>query len=234
MSRLEPVADEIWLVDGDIVDFYGFPYPTRCVVVRLGNGYLLIWSPVALSDALKREIEALGRPRHLVSPNKIHHLYLQDWARAYPSALLWGPQSTIDKRKDLTFQPALGDQPPAQWQGEFDQAWFRGSRLLDEIVFFHRRSGTTILADMSENFSESFLRAHWSGWKRLIARLWGIVEGKGYAPLELRLSFLARKPLRRARDTVLGWNPTRVIMAHGQWQRSGGKAYLEKAFEWIG
>ena len=78
MSRLEPVADEIWLVDGDIVDFYGFPYPTRCAVVRLGNGDLWIWSPVALSDALKREIEALGRPRHLVSPNKIHHLYLQD------------------------------------------------------------------------------------------------------------------------------------------------------------
>lgn len=234
MSELEQVADDIWLAEGEIVDFYGFPYPTRCVVIKLAGGDLWVWSPIALSDKLKSEIQAIGQPRHLVSPNKIHHLYLQDWQKAYPSALLWGPQSTIKKRADLKFQPPLENTPPPQWHDEIDQAWFTGSRFLDEIVFFHRKSKTAILADMSENFTDNFLQQHWSGRQRYVARLWGIVEGKGYAPLELRLSFIFRASLRKARDKVLGWNPAKVIMAHGKWQRQDGKKYLQKAFEWIG
>ena len=82
------------------------------MVVRLADGGLWVWSPIALDDALKAEIDAIGRPAHFVSPNKIHHLFLQDWAAAYPDAQLWGPQSTIKKRSDLTFQPALDDTPP--------------------------------------------------------------------------------------------------------------------------
>jgi hypothetical protein len=234
MAALLKLANDIWIAEGEIVNFYGFPYPTRCVVVRLPDGGLWVWSPIALTTGLKADIAKLGRPSHLVSPNKIHHLYLQDWHAAYPEARLWGPQSTISKRTDLTFEAPLEDHPPEDWQGVLDQAWFCGSSFLDEIVFFHRPSETAILADMSENFTEDFLRQHWSFWKRWIARLWGIVEGKGYAPLELRLSFLFRGPLRAARDKVVGWNPQRVIMAHGKVQESGGGKYLAKAFEWIG
>lgn len=234
MSVLLKLADDIWIAEGEIVDFYGFPYPTRSVVVRLPDGGLWVWSPIALSAGLKAEIEELGTPAHLVSPNKIHHLYLQDWKAAYPEAQMWGPQSTISKRTDLAFEAPLEDHPPEAWQGVFDQAWFRGSKFLDEIIFFHRGSGTAIIADMSENFSDEFLHQHWSGWKRWIAHVWGIVEGKGYAPLEVRWSFLSRGPLRAARDKVLGWPPRRVIMAHGKWQDSDGRNYLAKAFEWIG
>jgi hypothetical protein len=75
--------------------------------------------------------------------------------------------------------------------------WFRGSPLLDEIVFFHRPSRTAVLADLSENFEEAFLRRHWSWWQRPIARLWKIVEPYGYAPLEWRLSWRNRAPARR-------------------------------------
>ncbi|MCZ4291147.1 DUF4336 domain-containing protein [Hoeflea alexandrii] len=234
MGTLKQLANDIWIADGDIVDFYGFPYPTRCVVVRLADGGLWVWSPIALTSGLRAEIEQLGQPAHLVSPNKIHHLYLQDWHAAYPEARLWGPQSTISKRTDLAFEAPLEDNPPEVWRQDIDQAWFRGSGFLDENVFFHRASQTAIIADMSENFTEDFLRRHWSGWKRCIARVWGIVEGKGYAPLEVRWSFLSRGPLRAARDKVLGWNPKRVVMAHGRIQQSGGRSYLAKAFEWIG
>ncbi len=100
--------------------------------------------------------------------------------------------------------------------------------------FFHGASKTAILADMSENFTDEFLQKYWSPWKRWIARLWGIVEGKGYAPLELRLTSFSRPSLREARDKMLEWNPVRVIMAHGKWQMKDGKKYLEKAFEWVG
>ena len=84
-----------------------------------------------------------------------------------------------------------------------------------------------------ENFSDDFIRSHWKGWKKWIAKPWGITEGKGYAPLEWRLSFLKRKATRLARDRMLAWNPDRVIMAHGEIQRENGQAYLKRAFDWL-
>ena len=124
MGTLQQLANDIWIADGDIVDFYGFPYPTRCVVVRLADGGLWVWSPIALTSGLRAEIEQLGQPAHLVSPNKIHHLYLQDWHAAYPEARLWGPQSTISKRTDLAFEAPLEDNPPEVWRQDIDQAMF--------------------------------------------------------------------------------------------------------------
>lgn len=232
-SVLENAGDSLWICEGPRVSFYGFPYPTRCVIVRLGDGGLWIWSPVALSPALEEALAELGPVRHLISPNAIHHLYLQDWLAVWPDAKVWGPQSSIDKRPDLAFQAPLTDTPPPAWLGEIDQAWFRGSPLMDEVVFFHRRSSTAILADLSENFSDEFLRRHWRPWQRVIARLWKMVEGYGYAPLEWRLSWIRRAPARQALRKMLGWNPQRVIMAHGTWQASGGRAYLQRAFSWL-
>ena len=234
MSDLEAVGENIWLAEGEIVDFYSFPYPTRMVVVRLSSGLLWVWSPIALSENLSSEIDALGSVAHLVSPNKIHHLYLADWKALYPAARLWGPGSTIAKRADLTFEAPLTDQPPTDWTGEIDQFHFTGSPAMDEMVFFHRASRTAILADLSENFSAEFLEQHWPPWARRIARIWKITEPWGLAPLELRLSWFKRADARAARDRLLAEDPEKVIMAHGEWQRSDGRTYLTRVFAWLG
>jgi hypothetical protein len=234
MPMLVPLHDSLWLADGGLVSFYGFPYPTRSVIARLSDGGLWVWSPVRLSPELRREVDALGAVRHLVSPNKLHHLYLQDWGAAYPRARLWGPHSTVAKRRDLKFQAALEDDPPPEWGSEIDQAWFRGSMVLDEIVFCHRPSATVIVADLIEALGDSFLREHWRGWQRLTARLDGITAARPGAPREWRLSFLNRPVARAARDKVLGWACERVIVAHGEWPRSDGHAYLARALAWLG
>ena len=232
--ELQKLADDIWLAEGGIVSFYGFPYPTRSVIVRLGGPDLWIWSPVALSPALRDSIDAIGSVAHLVSPNKIHHLCLGDWKAAYPAAQLWGPLSTIEKRTDLAFAAPLRDDPPPAWASHLQQAWFRGSFVMDEIVFCHRASRTVIIADLIENFSEGFLRQYWSWWQRPLARLDGITTHSARAPLEWRLSFFDRAPARAARDKMLAWNAERVVMAHGEWQPSNGRAFLARSFSWLG
>ena len=230
---LELIDDTLWVAEGETVNFYGFPYPTRAVVVRLPGDTLWVWSPIALTPELRREIEALGAVAHLVSPNKLHYLYLKEWKAAFPAALLWGPRSTIEKIRGLAFQPALNDEPPPEWAEVIDQAWFRGSPFLDEIEFFHRPSATAIIADMSQNFSGAFLREHWPWWTRRLAQLAGMTEGKGYGPLELRLTTMNCRSARAAVEKMLAWNPRRVIMAHGVWQRENGRDYLERAFGWL-
>lgn len=230
---LEQIHDNLWLAEGEIVSFYGIAYPTRSVIARLANGDLWIWSPVKLVADLRSEVDRLGPVRHLVSPNKLHYLYLHEWKAAYPEALLWGPQSTIRKCSGLSFREALQDSPPAEWLPDIDQAWFRGSFAMDEIVFLHRPSATVIVADLIQAFSDRFLRKNWGFW-RFLARLDGLTEDQACAPLEWRLSFINRAPARRARDKVLGWNCQRVIMAHGEWVRTNGHELLAKSFRWLG
>ena len=230
---LERIHESLWVAEGEIVNFYGLAYPTRSVIARLANGDLWVWSPIKLAVDLCHELDGLGSVRHLVSPNKLHHLYLREWKTAYPEAQLWGPLSTIKKRPDIEFQEALLDSSPAEWLPDIDQAWFRGSIAMDEIVFFHRPSATAIVADLIQTFSVHFLRKHW-GWWRFLAAFDGISQNKACAPLEWRLSFINRAPARRARDKVLNWNCQRVIVAHGEWPRANGNAFLARSFRWLG
>lgn len=232
---LKPMGDDLWIAEGPIVDFHSFPYPTRMAIARLASGDLWVWSPIALDPTLRQAVECLGRPAHLVSPNKIHHLFLADWAAAYPQAQLWGLPSVIRKRRDLRFSGALDDRPPDAWRGQIEQAVFRGSLFMDEIAFFHQASGTALFADLIENFPLDFLRRTpgWQGWRTPLARLWGITEPYGMAPLEWRLSFVNRAPARRALERVLDWNPRRVLMAHGTCVETDGQAFVRRCFRWL-
>ena len=81
---LRGFAPQIWIADGSPVSFFGFAYSTRMAVIQLSNGGLFVWSPIALSAALKGEVDALGAVQSLVSPNKLHHLFLGEWKSAYP------------------------------------------------------------------------------------------------------------------------------------------------------
>lgn len=182
---------------------------------------------------MRAEVDRLGPVRHLVSPNKLHHLFLPEWKDAYPGAQLWGPRSTIKKRPDLNFRAGLQDNPPSEWLPDIDQAWFRGSFAMDEVVFLHRPSATAIVADLIQTFSDAFLRKHW-GWYSFLARLDGLTENQASAPREWRLSFISRAPARRARDKVLSWECRNLIVAHGKRPHSIGPEFLPKSFRWLG
>ena len=84
---LERTHDALWVAEGQNVRFFGVPYPTRSAIIRLENGDLWVWSPVKLTAVLRAEVSQLGPVRHLVSPNKLHHLYLKEWKAAPLSGL---------------------------------------------------------------------------------------------------------------------------------------------------
>jgi hypothetical protein len=81
---LQSFGDDIWLADGPETVVAGFRYPTRMAVIRLPGRSLFIWSPVALSDALRAAVDALGQVDHIVAPNSLHHLFLGEWQAATP------------------------------------------------------------------------------------------------------------------------------------------------------
>ena len=230
---LEQLGTNLWIEDGGVVSFKGFDYPTRMTIVRLADSGLWLWSPVERTAALEDEIRSLGPVRHIVSPNKLHYLFLGEWQAAFPDASLWGTAATIAKRKELRFAGALTDEPPAEWKGQIDQFYFTNSLFMDELIFFHPASRTAIIADLSQTFSEAFLKRHWPWWMRPIARLSKMFEGWGYPPIDYRLSFRNRASARPKIRELIGKRPEHVVVALGEIVRTDGEAFLRRAFSWL-
>ncbi|MBK2095872.1 DUF4336 domain-containing protein [Francisella philomiragia] len=228
---LNQLAENIWVVDGGVVPFFGLPYTTRMTIIRLENNDLFIHSPIKPNNELMQEVSKLGNIKYLISPNKIHHLFLQDWLELYPNAEVYASPGLREKRKDINFTADLKDFPKAQWQNEIDQLIFKGSRVMQEVVFFHKPSKTLILTDLIENFDESYF----SGFKGLIAKLSGIVAPNGKTPIDWRMSFFfGKKQARECFERILAWQPERIIVAHGKNIETNAVDFLKKSFKWLG
>jgi len=226
---LEQIGDEIWIAEGEPVSFYGFPYPTRMAVARLSNGGLWEWSTATLTEGLAAEIDSLGPVRHLVEPNKLHHLFLPDWASAYPEARLYAPPGLAKKRRDISFHAELGDVPDTAWAGEIDQVVFRGSLFMEEVVFFHRPSRVALVCDLIQKFDPQTTR----GLQGLLMRLDGLVGPNGSTPREWRASFWNRRAARAALRQALEWDVEALVIAHGIWVREGGREAMRRSLAWL-
>lgn len=227
---LEAFGANIWIAAGPVVTAAaGFHYPTRMVVIRLGSGDLVLWSPIALSDALRAAVEALGPIRYLVPPNALHHTFLADWQRAYPEARVFAPPGLREKRRDIRFDGDFAAGPIPAWQGEIDLVVVWGNRLTREVVFFHRESATAIFADLLQQFPPGWFR----GWRALVARLDLMVTGEPAVPRKFRLAFTDRGAARAALERIFAWPTERVVIAHGAPVARGGQAFLRRAFRWL-
>lgn len=238
INTLKSVDENIWIVDGPIVRMamYGtrIPFPTRMTIVRLSNGQLWCHSPTELTQELKTQIDKLGSVRHLVSPNKIHYAHIGTWHKAYPEAIAWASPDVrdraIEQKIDVAFHADLEDKPPSEWAVDIDQLIFRGSRFMDEVVFFHRQSSTLILTDLIENFELNKLSSKY----RWLVKLAGNFDPDGKTPLDLRMTFWGNKnQARHCLKQMLQWEPKKVILAHGRWYENNGTAQLHRAFRWL-
>jgi hypothetical protein len=167
--------------------------------------------------------------RHLVEPNKLHHLALDAWVERYPDALLYAPPGLAAKRRDLTFHAEIGDAPDPSWGEEIAHVIFRGSFALEEVVFFHRASATVLVCDLIQRFDPASL----PGWRGALMRLDGLVGPDGSTPRELRASFWKRGAGRAALRTALDWNPQRLVIAHGVLPQENGREALAHGLRWL-
>lgn len=226
---LEEFGPSLYVADGPTVSFFGFPYPTRMAVVRLSDGSAWVWSPIALTEELASAVEAIGPVRYILSPNKIHHLFLSQWAKNWPDARLYAPPGLARKKPDLHFDAELGDEPAPEWVEDIDQVIFRGSFMMEEVVFYHRVSRTAIICDLIQHHPESEMLT----WKGMLMRLDGLVGEHGSTPREWRATFLRRGPARAARDKVLGWKADRLLIAHGECAQAEAGPTIATALNWI-
>jgi Domain of unknown function (DUF4336) len=225
----KPIGRDIWIVDGPVVRMrYGLgslPFPTRMTVVRLPDGRLWLHSPVKITSGLVPRIEALGPVAALVAPNRLHWMALGEWQEVFPEAVTWAAPG-LRPRRGFRIDHVLDDDSPS-WGGAIAQLLVPG-RFMTEAVFLHRDSRTLILTDLIENFERG--RVH--GWLlRLLTRIGGVLDPEGSTPRDLRVTF-QRRTVRGAVQTMLGWAPERVVMAHGRPYLQDGTAELRRALAW--
>ena len=231
MTRARPIAHNLWIVDGPAVRWFTMPFPTRMTIARLADGGLFVHSPIELTAEVREAVAALGIPRYLVSPNKIHHLFWAEWQDAYQDALSFSPPGLGKKRPDLVFHGELGNRPESAWAQDIDQMIFQGSRVLDEVVFFHRSSHTVIFGDLVENFDPRSL----SWFHRALARFGKVLAPHGQTPIDYRWSFRTRHAeARESLWKLLDWQPRRIIMCHGIPVEENALPFIESAFAWLG
>lgn len=235
INTLKPIAPDLWIVDGPIIRFGmpwpKMPFPTRMTILRLSGNRLFIHSPTALTDGLRKEIAAIGQPSWFVGPNRLHYSWIPDWKNAYPGTEVYlaprvNEQAGQRIRDGFTLLDRNDDYP---WDEAIATLGITGS-YMTEVEFFHRPSRTLILTDLIENFEAEKLG---SPLMRCLCRLGGVLSPNGGMPRDMRMTFRKQRPaLKAALRTMIGWNPERIIIAHGRWFESDGADALRRSFAW--
>lgn len=223
---LRRLAENLWVVERP-QRFWGLEVGCRMTVMRLEDGSVFLHSPVALDASLRCELDAIGPVRYAVAPNRVHHLYAGDVARAYPAARLWVGAGVERKRPDLQIAGVLTDDAPAEWKGEIDQLYFRGRPFENEVVFLHRASRTLLLCDLAFNFGPAAPVV-----TRVVMTLlggYGCFRPSRLDPLLIR----DRSAARRSLEQILAWDFDRVVVAHGDVLESGGPERLRAGYRWL-
>lgn len=227
----------------------------RATIVKLTSGSLAVFSPVALTQAAQTRIAALGNGKiaYIVAPDLEHHLFLSEWARAFPDAKLIGPEGLHEKRLK-SHDPKVGKEAFAvefkaatkletTISPEFDADFayeFVDAHMNKELVFFYRPDRVLIEADLMFNLpaTEQYSRVVDGPKEGALSRFFASLQStKGDATAVKRLNWYVVSKADRAGFNesirrIDAWDFDTVIPCHGDTLVGNGKEVFRKVFEW--
>lgn len=225
---------------------------TDVFAVRLTTGSLAVFSPVALTPDVQETLTSLGgQVKYLVAPDFEHHMFITQWAQAFPSAKLIGPEGLPEKRAQSK-QPAgtlfehvftKSNKEDLKIDPEFDADFdyeYVHSHANKELVFNYRPDRTLIEADLLFNLPahEQYSRAGETATSGLLTKLFvGMMSAQGSAIWQKRFIWYAasakdRPAFSRSVQRISKFDFDRIIPCHGDVIETGGKGVFEKVFEW--
>ena len=197
--------------------------PVRMTVLRLGDGRLVLHSPVPIVGELRVELDALGEVGFIVVPNA-HGRFAALASQAFPDAQLVAAPAAPRSGKALSFGASLADHPPTAWAGEVESLLVRGFRLR-EVVLFHRPSRTLVLTDLCFNIQRSSSRI-----ARGLFRANGMWQRFGPSRIIRSLAVSDRAAFQQSLEHILRWDFERIVPGHGDVVERGGPAALRAAW----
>lgn len=124
---------------------------TSNLPVRLQNGSVAVFSPVALTDEVRTRVSKLGAVKYIAATDAEHHIFMDEWHKAFPDARLIGPDMLKEKResqkKPLPFHHLFAPRDNKSWMideafdREFDAEYVH-AHANKELVFHHKPTKT--------------------------------------------------------------------------------------------
>ncbi|KAI4863491.1 beta-lactamase-like protein [Hypoxylon rubiginosum] len=229
----------------------------RGTIIRLTSGAIAVYSPVALTPEVQARVAELGgNVRYLVAGDMEHHIFLSDWAKAYPGAKLVGPKGLHAKRAAVKDDPRIGSEPFAfEWDAsnarsnEVDadfaadfEVEFVGAHPNKEVVLLFKPDRVLIEADLMFNLPavEQYSRVP-AADKAAHGLLNRVFEGANSTAGDAKglrrflwyvISRGDRAAFNESVRRVDAWDFDTIIPCHGETVVGGGKDLFRKAFEW--
>jgi hypothetical protein len=91
---IEKLAENLWRVEGALPNI---SLRRVMTVIRLGDGRLVVHSPISMDEASMKELEAWGTVAFIVVPNGYHRLDAPAWKARYPNARVLAPKGSKKK-----------------------------------------------------------------------------------------------------------------------------------------
>lgn len=214
---------DVWTKDQDL-KFYGVKIGARMTAVRLDEN-VFVHSPIKLTDDLANDLQATGRVRWAVAPNKMHHLYIADFKKRFPRAAVFCAPELDKKRSDFKFDGVITNEQSFPWNPHLHHVFIEGAPFYNEVVFYHPKTKSLIVSDLATNFQHSD-----SAMTKFFLTLLGSYRHFGWTKTEKRLFIKDKAAFYRSLDKVLSFDFDRVIMAHGEIVETGGKAMMTQVF----
>lgn len=229
----------------------------RGTVVKLTSGSLAVFSPVALTPDVEARIKTLGTGKiaYIIAPDIEHHIFVSEWARAFPDAKLIGPEGLPEKRakakdekignepffrvfsKATKLTTTITDEFDADFEYEYVEA-----HPNKEIVFFYKPDRVLIQADLMfnlppteqysrvtdpEQLKEGMLSRFFAGLQNPSGEAKGMKRAMWYL-----FSRADRTSFNESMRRIDKWDFTTMIPCHGDTMVGNGKEVFEKVFEW--
>ncbi|EQB44827.1 hypothetical protein CGLO_16375 [Colletotrichum gloeosporioides Cg-14] len=232
----------------------------RATLVRLSSGALAVFSPVALTDAVKAKIaEKGGNLAYIIAPDMEHHIFLSEYKKAFPAAKIIGPDGLPQKRAKQTGDPKINpadeffvtfkDGPGKRETAitpEFDADFayeYVDAHANKELVFFFRPERILIQADLMFNLPprEQYSKAP-EGERDTSAGVpnklfGGLQTTEGDVKWVKRFQWYVmsgrdRPSFNESIQTIDKWDFDTIIPCHGDTIQGDGKERFRKVFEW--
>lgn len=234
---IREVTKDVWTFSCPFARFGVFPVGGRSTAIKLSNGDVWVLASTPLNDETKSKLKEIGPVKWIIGADAVHHLFLGDFKREYPSAKLIAVEEAIKKKtaEGLKFDGAWGSDPVGTkygFENDIQHCYFSGHQNKD-VAFFHPASKSLIEADLLFNLppTEQYSKAKWSGNLPLLSK-----HLTPFGALHKRFVWgtgVDKEAMKRDSRTVAGWDFDRIIPCHGDViEQKGKQAWLE-AFQYF-
>jgi len=207
-GKLQSLEDSILTVTGTVKMPVG-TFERRMTVVRLKDGGLVLYSPIALDEEQMGQLEAFGTPAFLVVPGSHHRVDVKIFKDRYPVAkVVAAPGARRAVEENVTVDATETD----FGDPSVTLVTVPGTSENESALLVSVGGGTTlILNDILANVQNA------TGVNGVIARLFGFAGERPQIPLPEKLSIIDDKQALAAQFRAWAELPLkRIVVSHGE------------------